>query len=146
MSFKIGAYTALFWISLFSFGCAKDPNISTPDDTGTIDETTDSPEPTLALQFNISINQGAVGKSDLAYGKRFLKVPVGATVTWVNNDVLVHTVTEIMEVWDSNYLKPGEKFSYTFNQEGEYIYYDVRYGFESMSGKIIVVPANTYTP
>lgn len=40
-----------------------------------------------------------------------LAVAVGDTVTWVNRDIVPHTVTARDGTWDSNELPPGEQFT-----------------------------------
>jgi len=63
-------------------------------------------------------------------------IKLGDTVTWVNEDTNIHTVTSwyhyqdedgiththIGETWDSGDIKPGQSFSRTFNQLGTYEY------------------------
>ena len=65
-----------------------------------------------------------------------LYIKIGDTVTWVNEDANIHTVTSwyhyqdeddvthtyIGDVWDSGDIKPGDSFSKTFNQIGTYQY------------------------
>lgn len=51
-----------------------------------------------------------------------LEVPVGTTVTWINNDVIDHTVTSSDGLFDSGDMLPGDSFSFTFSEAGEYEY------------------------
>jgi len=65
-----------------------------------------------------------------------IDIKLGDTVTWVNEDTNIHTVTTwhhfqdeddithayIGETWDSGDIKPGQSFSRTFNQLGIYEY------------------------
>jgi len=57
-----------------------------------------------------------------AYGPATLTVPVGATVTWVNEDDEPHTVTAA-GVFASPGLDYDEKFSFTFTKAGRYMYH-----------------------
>jgi len=50
-------------------------------------------------------------------------VPVGTTVTWVNNDVDPHTTTSTTNVWSSPTLQPGGSFSMTFSSQGSFPYF-----------------------
>ncbi len=52
-----------------------------------------------------------------------LTVPVGATVTWTNQDSIPHTVTSDNGIFDSNDITPDSHFSHTFNQSGSYTYH-----------------------
>jgi len=57
-----------------------------------------------------------------------LEVEVGSTVTWSNDSNETHTVTSGSPgnqdgVFDSGNLSPGEEFSFTFNEAGEFDYF-----------------------
>lgn len=58
-----------------------------------------------------------------------LNVSANETVTWQNNDNVIHTVTTGKPQLgydgriDSNVIQPGKEFSYKFTQEGVYPYY-----------------------
>lgn len=52
-----------------------------------------------------------------------LEVLPGATVTWVNNSDMAHTVTgEDLAFDDSGLIEPGDSFSQTFDKPGTYHY------------------------
>ncbi len=55
------------------------------------------------------------------YGPETITVPVGATVTWTNEDDEPHTVTAT-GVFASPGLDYDETFSYTFTKPGSYTY------------------------
>lgn len=57
-----------------------------------------------------------------SYSPNPVKVNVGETVTWVNDDSAVHTATSSDGTFDSNILRSRQTFSYTFDKEGEYPY------------------------
>jgi nitrite reductase (NO-forming) len=57
------------------------------------------------------------------YSVNELEISVGDTVTWTNDDVgVVHTVTAADESFDSGFLAPGESWSHTFTEPGEFEY------------------------
>jgi nitrite reductase (NO-forming) len=57
------------------------------------------------------------------YVPNVLMVPLGATVTWTNNDPgMVHTVTAADGSFDSGMLSTGQTFSYTFDKPGDFDY------------------------
>ncbi len=57
------------------------------------------------------------------YSPNVLMVPLGATVTWTNNDPgVTHTVTAADGTFDSGSLAAGETFSYTFENPGTFEY------------------------
>ncbi len=72
---------------------------------------------------------------NLEFSPMEIVVNVGDTVEWTNSDSAEHMITS--SVFDSGVLKKGEKYSYTFNEVGEYEYSCVYY--QSMIGKVVVV-------
>ncbi len=81
----------------------------------------------------VSIVSGASSLTDTAYSPNPIQVGVGATVTWTNNDAQPHTVTSGSNAQPDNkfnsspnftpLLNPGQTFSFTFTEAGEYPYY-----------------------
>ena len=81
----------------------------------------------------VSIVSGASSLTDTAYSPNPIQVSVGTTVTWTNNDSQPHTVTSGSNGQPDNkfnsspnftpLLNPGQTFSFTFTQAGEYPYY-----------------------
>ena len=67
----------------------------------------------------------AISKS--LYVPNPLEIPAGTTVTWVNGDQLPHTATATTSDvhFDSDYMALDDRFSYTFDEPGEYPYYCV---------------------
>jgi plastocyanin len=51
-----------------------------------------------------------------------LVVPAGATVTWLNQDEEVHTVTSAQGLFTSPGLDSSQQFSYRFEKPGTYEY------------------------
>jgi plastocyanin len=65
----------------------------------------------------------AVGIKDFTYSPTTLTVAVGTTVTWVNHDEEVHTVTSATSAFTSSGLGNEERFAQTFRQRGSYAYF-----------------------
>ena len=61
--------------------------------------------------------------SNFAFAPAALTVPVGTTVTWVNNDDEPHTVVESNTMFKSHALDTGDKFSFTFTTPGKFQYF-----------------------
>ncbi len=70
------------------------------------------------------------------YDAPILEVAVGDTVTWTNDDVMVHTVTAQDGSFDSDIFGPGETWSYTFTEAGEFNYACTPHPW--MRGRIVV--------
>ncbi len=63
-------------------------------------------------------------ESPADYSVNELMITLGTTVTWTNNDTgMVHTVTAADGSFDSTILQPGQSFSYTFNDPGDFEYF-----------------------
>lgn len=45
------------------------------------------------------------------------------TVTWINEDTVLHTVTSLTNSFDSQMIAPGNSFVHTFYDSGYYDYY-----------------------
>lgn len=76
---------------------------------------------------------------DLSFQPDSIKVPPGATVTWVNCEqfgVEPHTTTSDGAVWDSPDINPGQRFSHTFPAQGSFPYHCTPHPF--MLGKVVV--------
>ena len=65
-----------------------------------------------------------------------LTVPVGATVTWVNNDDIPHNIVSSEQKFKSKPLDTDDKFSFTFTAAGTYQYFCGLH--PKMVGKIVV--------
>jgi len=60
---------------------------------------------------------------DFQFTPATVTVPVGTTVTWINRDETLHTVTEADRRFASPGLDPGGVYSYTFANPGRYTYF-----------------------
>jgi plastocyanin len=76
------------------------------------------------------------------FSPQTITVVIGAnnTVTWVNEDYSIHTVTSNTGIFDSGLLNSGDKWSYTFSTPGTYAYHCAIHPF--MLGTIIVESAS----
>jgi plastocyanin len=69
-----------------------------------------------------------------------LTVPVGATVTWVNEDDIPHTVVDEERRFRSKALDTDDSFAYTFSTPGSFDYFCSLH--PHMIGTIIVRPGS----
>lgn len=63
---------------------------------------------------------------DFAFRPSTLRVPAGASVTWINREQqagLAHTTTSDGAGWDSGLLAPNGSFSRTFSASGSFPYH-----------------------
>ncbi|CAN5331074.1 cupredoxin family copper-binding protein [soil metagenome] len=74
--------------------------------------------------------------SNFTFGPQALKVKVGQTVTWVNDDDIPHTVVSGARLFKSKVLDTGETFSFTFTKAGAYGYFCSLH--PHMTGKVLV--------
>lgn len=95
--------------------------------------------PALATTNFVSIK-------DSAFIPERMAIYPGDTVTWTQDDSAEHTVTSQEPLFNSGTLPPGEVFSFTFSDKGEFSYYCVFHGAGAMSGVISVVEPTDNTP
>jgi plastocyanin len=81
-----------------------------------------------------------VSVSGYAFSPDTLTIPVGVTVTWMNNDPVAHTVTSsaMAPVFDSMDVQPGAAFSFTFTTAGTFPYRCTIHA--GMNGTVTVTP------
>jgi plastocyanin len=88
---------------------------------------TASPTPMLPLTpaapgTSVSIVMGASALTTTAYSPSPLRVALGNSVTWINNDNVTHTSTADGGAWHS-LIAPGRTFTRTFTTTGSFPYH-----------------------
>lgn len=71
---------------------------------------------------------------NFAFSSKEITIKVGDTVTWTQQDAVIHTATG--DIWDSGDLNQGQTYSKTFDRAGTYDYHCNYHS--TMQGKIIV--------
>lgn len=89
-----------------------------------------------AQHVQAQIKQNTVTIQNYAYSPSVLKVKVGTTVTWENQDSVEHSVTADDGSFDTKMLAQGEQGSFTFTKAGTYTYHCSSH--PSMTGTIVV--------
>lgn len=93
-------------------------NMEVEGSTNSKQDLTTVPIPSDSTIVKIVANAGSN-----SFSPNPVKVKVGETVTWVNDDQGSHTVTAKDGTFGSNILRKGQSFSYTFDKAGEYQYF-----------------------
>jgi len=90
-------------------------------------------------ETTITIVQGAWDKNQkTSYEPAEMTVKEGTTVTWQNDDNVVHSVTSKSEgAFDSSLITSGQKWQHRFENAGTYDYYCIVHPW--MQGKIVAV-------
>ncbi len=106
------------------FSCTTDGVIR--DDPTSTPAPTPTEEPTAALDKPAGHTSGQVASDIAGFTLEVLRVPVGTTVTWTNQDNSGHTVTagspEVPNVeFASLTLNRGDGFSHTFQSAGTFL-------------------------
>ena len=76
--------------------------------------------------------------ANTAFSPSTMTVPRGTTITWKNNDGIVHTTTSNTGVWNSGDVAPGSSKMVTFNTAGTFPYFCAYHQMMGMTGTIIV--------
>ena len=95
-----------------------------------------APSPTQAETATAAATAPQVTLEQAMFGPATLTIRVGATVTWVNNDGDLHTVTSTQGLFASPGLDSGDTFAYRFTAPGTYPYFCALH--PHMKGTIIV--------
>jgi len=141
MNKKILGLMLIFLIFIIS--CKSDVSIKEPTmEKGFIEGKTQTQEKMAAMNvITYDSDKVTVIIDELTFLPAFIHIKKGTTVTWENRDKAEHTVAwhnrkTPTEVTESDVLKTGNKYSYTFNEEGIYDYICGIHPF--MHGGIIV--------
>jgi len=94
------------------------------------------PAPTQVEVATATATAPQVTLDQATFGPATLTVHVGTTVTWVNHDSDLHTVTSTQGLFASPGLDSGDNFSYRFTAPGTYPYFCALH--PHMKGTIIV--------
>ncbi len=104
--------------------------------TTTTSTTTTQSQPGVVVDI---LNGAGANTNSPGYSPATITVVIGmnATVTWVNQDSMPHTVTATDKTFDSGNLDPGKSYTHTFTLPGVYTYYCVYHYW--MKAQVIVV-------
>ena len=128
-------------------GSSSTPAAASPSESTAVATPTQTPTSTSGGD-DTSTGGVKVAIANLAFSPSKTEVNSGTTVTWTNQDAVTHTVTSTKTddvdtatsgLFDSGTLQPGESFSYTFKQAGDYPYECTTHAsMQSMHGKVEV--------
>jgi len=71
-----------------------------------------------------------------SYAPLAIEISAGTTVTWTNDDAVIHTVTHTENKFDSGFVQGGTDWKFKFENEGEYDYLCTLHPW--MKGTVIV--------
>ncbi len=109
---------------------------------------------TVDIQITAIENNGS--SETVNFVPKEVVVDINTSVEWTNNHSSVHTVTSVnnntlgngsnittgggtgIQLFDSDYLNTGDKFSYTFTQPGRFDYFDKNSGGDNLKGTVFV--------
>jgi FtsP/CotA-like multicopper oxidase with cupredoxin domain len=103
-----------------------------------------TPTPAVTAEAPASGVDTAAGKTvevainDNSFNHADLTVAPGTTVVWVNRGKNMHSVASFDGLFASVTLKPGETYSYTFEQPGTFRYICKQHGRQGMLGRVTV--------
>jgi len=89
---------------------------------GTHGHRADTPMAVIAPPAVTPVATTVVVVENFTFTPPVITVPVGATVTFTNQDIEQHTVTTRDKTFDSGVVANGEAYTYTFPQTGTYDY------------------------
>ena len=86
--------------------------------------------------YNSSPSANTIAISSAGFSPASLTVATGSTVTWTNNDNMVHAVTTADGSINSGDIAAGSSYSKTFTTAGTFNYFDAQNN--NMKGVLIV--------
>jgi plastocyanin len=86
-------------------------------------------------QSNNPVNANTISMKNSAFSPPSLTININTTVTWINDDNMVHTVTADDGSFNSGDMAAGAKFTHTFSSTGTFNYHCVHHS--GMVGTII---------
>jgi FtsP/CotA-like multicopper oxidase with cupredoxin domain len=102
------------------------------------------PDPATATSVPATTPQaGTAGAFEIAmiddrFDPASATVSAGTTVEWVNKGVNWHSIAAFDGSFESGKIQPGERFSHTFSQPGDYKYICKHHGLQGMLGTLTV--------
>jgi plastocyanin len=81
------------------------------------------PTPAASVTRLAKVEGPPVTIDNFTFSPATLTVASGTTVTWTNQDDMVHTVTAADRAFSSKGLETGDTYSYTFTTPGTYTYF-----------------------
>ena len=81
-----------------------------------------------------------VTMKNAAFSPASLTITTGSTVTWTNDDNVIHTVTTVDGNLNSGDIAVGASYSKTFSTAGTFNYYDAHN--TSMTGVLVVTASS----
>jgi plastocyanin len=91
-----------------------------------------------AAHADTAAGAAVVRIANLSFDAKVIRVRAGATVRWVNQDQLQHSVTADNGGFDSGLIDPGHAYQRVFDRPGDYAYHCTPHPF--MTGHVIVEP------
>ena len=93
---------------------------------------------------NVSISENSWNPDVVdSYFPASIEINSGTTVTWINNDTAIHTVTDAKKTFDSKFMQAGGTWQYTFEKAGKYDYLCTLHPW--MKGTVSVVDASSHS-
>jgi len=94
------------------------------------------PAAMLARAVRAAPAAAAVQIKGFAFVPEVITVASGVTVTWTNTDEDPHTVRAVDKSFASSALDTDDRYSFTFDKPGEYVYYCSLH--PHMKGRVVV--------
>ncbi len=95
-----------------------------------------------AEQQQAAVDSTTVKIINFTFNPKAVRVPVGTTITWTNDDDIGHTVASVgSRLFRSKTMDTEDKYSFTFTQAGTYEYRCTLHA--NMTGTIVVQDRTT---
>jgi plastocyanin len=118
-----GTAALLIGIGIVMSGCGSaEKNTSMTDHSKASGVSANKPAPGPPANGEPAKGEVQVVIKDFAFTPADVTVTPGSKVTWINKDDAPHTATSVDKKFNSGGLDTDDKFSFVFNDKGEYQY------------------------
>jgi plastocyanin len=127
---KMKFAAAIFFVGMAIVGCQTSTKQTGPGDTVAVGSQTDSGLASQKATPAVNPDTDRPGKNEIqivienfVFQPSEVTIAPGTKVTWINKDDAPHTATSTDKKFGSGGLDTGDKFSYVFNDKGDYPYF-----------------------
>ena len=121
---KIQLAAAIIVSGILLAGCLTQTKQASPANTGIASQTNIvSANKTQPTTDQPAANEVQIEIENFVFKPAEVTVAPGTKVTWINKDEAPHTATSTEEKFNSGGLDTGDKYSFVFNDKGDYPYF-----------------------
>jgi plastocyanin len=121
---KIQLAAAIIIPGIILAGCQAPAKQTGPSNSGVVSQANSSPvNKTQPNTDQPAANEVQIEIENFVFKPAEITIAPGTKVTWINKDEAPHTATSTEQKFNSGGLDTDDKFSFVFNEKGDYPYF-----------------------